>query len=347
MTDTIEATVTEEIRSEATAWFLRRDAAPLSEAEDIAFDAWLAKSPTHLEIYEAVEAFWSATSQLERHPGFEATRRWAIASVDRARRTRRAFAGGLVAAVVALGGLSFYLESGPKPLANQSFRTTVGQQATVTLPDGSQVTLNTDTVVRTKADEDRRLVYLDRGQAFFRVAEDARRPFVVTAAGRTVTAIGTAFDVRVDRGALKVVLVEGKVRVESAKPAAPPQDVQTGAPDPQPPAAPMTTEMSAGSQLVAPDDADWRLTRTNVARETSWLKGQLVFDGIELAAVVEELNRYSTRKMVIGDPRLAERRLSGNFTPGDVHGFSRALRAAGVADIRDEPDGEIQIIPLG
>jgi len=209
------------------------------------------------------------------------------------------------------------------------------------------VTLNTDTVVRTTADDDRRLVYLDKGQAFFRVAKDARRPFVVTAAGRTVTAIGTAFDVRVDHGALKVVLVEGKVRVESAKPQAAPQKTQTAVPGSPPPAAPMSTDMSAGSQLVAPDDADWRLTRTDVARETSWLKGQLVFDGVGLAIIVEELNRYSTRKMVVADPRLAERRLSGNFAPGDVHGFSRALRAAGVADIREESDGEIQIIPLG
>src|SRR5690606_27077091 len=111
--------------------------------------------------------------------------------------------------------------------------------------------------------------YLDKGQAFFRVAKDRRYPFVVSAAGRTVTALGTAFDVRVDSGALKVVLVEGKVRVESITPTLLP--TTDGAVQAPTPAATQATEMSAGSQLVAPDDADWRLTRTNVARETSWL----------------------------------------------------------------------------
>jgi transmembrane sensor len=251
-------------------------------------------------------------------------------------------AAAFAAAVVGLGGLGVYLQTMPKPLVDQSFRTAVGQQATVTLPDGSQLTLNTDTVVRTKADEDRRLVYLDRGQAFFKVAKNPRHPFVVQAAGRTVTALGTAFDVRVDHGELKVVLVEGRVRVQSAKPSAVPP-ANGAAPTPAPP--PMTTDMAAGSQLVAVTDSDWRLTSTNVERETSWLKGQLVFDDQALGAIVEEMNRYSTRKMVIDDD-LAQRRLSGNFTPGDVHGFSQALRAAGLADLREGSDGAIRIVPL-
>src|SRR5690606_13157038 len=142
-------------------------------------------------------------------------------------------------------------------------------------------------------------VYLDRGQAFFKVARDRRHPFVVAAAGRTVTALGTAFDLRVDDGGLKVVLVEGKVRVEAARPAA-------GAASPAPAAAPMATDMSAGSRLVARDDTEWRLTPTDVGRQTSWLKGQLVFDGAPLGEVVEEMNRYSTRKIAIADPALAE-----------------------------------------
>jgi transmembrane sensor len=339
-----KASAVEAIKAEAMAWFLRRDVSVLSPPEADAFAAWLDQSPEHRETYAAVEAFWSATAQLERHPGFEATRRWAIATVDRTRMTRRALAAGFAAVALGLGGVAFYLNTGPKPLADQAFRTAVGQQATVTLPDGSVLTLNTDTVVRTKADEDRRLVYLDRGQAFFRVAGDPRRPFVVTAAGRTVTAIGTAFDVRVDRGALKVVLVEGKVRVESAKVAPSQGQPRSALASATIPAAPMTTDMSAGSQLVAPDDADWRLTRTDVARETSWLQGQLVFDDEPLGEIVAELNRYSNRKIVLADARLATRRLSGNFTPGDVHGFSRALRAAGVADVTEEPNGELQII---
>jgi len=328
------------LREEAMAWRVRRERGELSQAEHDAFAAWLARSPSHRDAYAGVEEFWTAAGQLDRHPRYARIRERAEAAVDRGRVTRRALAAGFAAAVIGLGGAGLYFQIAPKPLADQSFRTAVGQRATVSLPDGSQVTLNTDTVVRTRANDDRRLVYLDRGQAFFKVAHDRRHPFVVAAAGRTVTALGTAFDVRVDHGELKVVLVEGRVRVEAARP---PRAGKTAMPAAEPP-KPMATDMSAGSQLVARDDTEWRLTPTNVDRETSWLQGQLVFDDEPLGEVVDEVNRYSTRKIAIADADLAKRRVSGNFAPGDVHGFAMILQAAGVATLREEPGGEIRIV---
>lgn len=329
------------IKGEAMDWVLRRDAGALSATEAEAFEAWLAQSSQHRELFASTESFWSAAGQLGSHPAMAEKRRWALAGAARTRLTRRGFAAGIAAAVVAFGGLGFfYASQGPKPLATQAFSTAVGQRATVTLPDGSTVTLNTDTRVRTVANRDQRLVYLDRGQAFFKVAKDARHPFVVTADGRTVTALGTAFEIRVDQGAFKVVLVEGRVRVASTRPAA---TTPAGAAAPNPT---ISTDMSAGSQLVASNDADWRVTHTNVAQETSWLTGQLIFDDEALGDVVAELNRYSPRKMEFLDGRLADRRISGVYTPGDVQAFSLALRDAKVADIKEGPNGEIQIVAL-
>ena len=140
----------ETIRQEAVAWRVRREAGELSGADAEAFSAWLARSPEHQDVYAAADELWAATGRLESHPLFAETRAWAAGAVDRQRFTRRAMAAGLAAAVVGLGGVGFYLQTAPKPLADQSFRTAVGQQATVTLPDGSQLTLNTDTVVRTR-----------------------------------------------------------------------------------------------------------------------------------------------------------------------------------------------------
>lgn len=328
----------------ATDWLMRCAAGPLSAVEAEAFEAWLAEAPENRQAYEEVEWIWAAAAAAEGQPRIEAKRRWVLQSVGRFTPARRAFAAALVAAVVGVGGLGAYTMGGPKPLATQSFRTAVGQQATVTLPDGSEVTLNTDTVVRTRADGERRLVYLEKGQAFFQVAKDRRRPFVVNAAGRTVTALGTAFDVRVEGGALKVVLVEGKVRVESAKPSAagrsPDDDVSAAAPLQQ------ATEMSAGSQLVATADTDWRLTRANVARETSWLDRQIVFDDEALGDIVAEMNRYTLRKMTIDDPALAHRRLSGIYTAGDLAAFSEALKGYGVAELKEDSDGAVRVVAL-
>jgi transmembrane sensor len=215
----------------------------------------------------------------------------------------------------------------PNPLADRVYRTAVGERRTVELPDVSVVTLNTDTVLRTQRDGERRLLFLEEGQAFFQVAKDPDRPFVVTAAGRTVTALGTTFDVRIEKGEFKVTLVEGKVRVETLVPRAPQRAL--AAPKDEP--AVQATEMVAGSQLIAPANEDWRITRTNVAVETSWTKGRLIFDHEKLGAVIDELNRYSDRKIVLGDPELAEMRIGGTFKPGDVSGFVAALEEYQVA----------------
>jgi len=328
------------VQQKALEWRIRHEEGDLSPSERETFAAWLSASERHADAYQGLEKFWTVTGALDRHPDYAAILRESEGTVYRGRFTRRALAASFAAAVVGLGGLGAYKELGPRPLVDQSFRTAVGQQATVTLPDGSQVTLNTDTVLRTRADQDRRLIYLDKGQAFFRVAKDKHHPFIVAAAGRTVTAVGTAFDVRVDHGELKVVLVEGKVHVQAAHPAR----AVTNASGANAPAAPMATDMSAGSELVARDDSEWRLAPTNVGLETSWLKGQLVFAGAPLSEVVDEMNRYSTRKIEIENPSLATRRIGGNFAPGDVQGFAKILEAAGVATVREEPDGRILVV---
>jgi transmembrane sensor len=326
----------------AITWRVRRQIKPLDDTGLAAFTAWLDASPDHRAAYDEIDELWQTAGELGQHPLYVETRERAIAAADRLRTTRRSVAAGLAAAVVGLASGALYIENLPKPLAAQTFHTAIGQRAAVTLPDGSRVTLNTDTVLRTKSADGKRLVYLDRGQAFFEVAKDRRHPFIVTAAGRTVTAVGTAFDVRIDHGELKVVLVEGKVRVAPAHPLQPSPKAQPAAKA----SPPMVTDMSAGSQLVVVNDTDWRLTPTNTARDTSWLNGQLVFDDETLADIAEEMNRYSTRKLVVADKQLAGHRISGNFKPGDVDGFARMLRTGGVASLIENPDGEIEIVAM-
>lgn len=319
-------------KSAALDWWVRRRSA--SADVSFAFEAWL-DAPGNAEAYAEIERAWSAVAMAGEDPELMALRKSVSA---RGGPPRRAIAAGLVAALLGVSALGAYQVLTPKALADQSFRTAVGQRATVSLPDGTSVTLNTDTVVRTRADGERRLVYLDRGQAYFKVARDRRRPFVVTAAGRTVTALGTAFDVRVDGRGLKVVLVEGKVRVESLKP---PTETRTG-----PAQSALATEMGAGSQLVAPDDADWRVTRTDTARETSWLRGRIVIDDKPLSEVVEELNRYSDRKVVLADAALGEAHLSGIFRPGDLDGLARAIETSRLGKVSESNASELRIVAM-
>jgi len=112
------------------------------------------------------------------------------------------------------------------------------------------------------------------------------------------------------------------------------------------PLAARSTEMEPGSELVALGDGDWRMSRVNVDRETSWLRGKIVFDNAALGDIVAELNRYSQRKMVIDGEGLADARLSGIYEPGDAREFADSLRFAGVAEMQEGRDGELRIVPL-
>jgi len=96
------------------------------------------------------------------------------------------------------------------------YRTAIGEQRLVRLSDGTRVSLNSDSQVVVDYDTVQRRVRLKRGEAFFEVAKDMERPFIVSAGAREVTALGTAFVVRYEEGRTAVTLVEGKVAVTSA-----------------------------------------------------------------------------------------------------------------------------------
>ena len=307
----------------AAAWFSRERSGEMTADDALALQAWLDADPVHQQAYAEMRHAWGEAAAVRADPQVMAIREHWLASHAKRRRLSavRAIAASVAVLVAAGAGVGVWQwATGPRPFVDRTYKTALGEQRVVELPDGSEVTLNTDTVLRTRADGEKRLVYLEKGQAFFEVAKDGGHPFVVTAAGRTVTALGTAFDVRLDDDAFKVTLVEGKVRVEASAPAMDPKSVKVQA-----------TEMVAGSQLVAPDDEQWRLTRTNVITETSWTRGQLVFEDEPLGDVVEELNRYSARKMVIADASLTAMPISGTFKVGDVERFIHAVEAYGVA----------------
>ncbi len=323
------------VKREAVAWFTRRQGG-LSEAEQCELDAWLKADAAHKEAFDAVMRTWARMELPREAPELLAMRARAL-EVEPERRTLWRMAAGVAAALVLGGGLFGWQAFSYREFPDQTFRTDVGQRSTVTLPDGSVVTLNTNTVLRTRADPERRLLYLERGQAFFKVAKDRSHPFVVSAAGRTVTALGTAFDVRVDDGRFYVTLVEGKVKVVTPSPR---PAVAEGEPaSPAAPAPVQDVELVAGNQFAALDDSRWSVSRADTARETTWLTGWLTFQNEPLGQVVEEFQRYSDRHIVIADPKLAERRITGRFKAGDVDAFVRALAEYDIA--RLESDREV------
>lgn len=333
-------------RTTAAAWFARKRSGEMTEQEGRELAAWLDSDPAHRAAYDLAERAWSASERVRDNPAMLSMRERALR-----RRYWRSWkvAGGALAAVLAVGVFAGWTVSeGPAapiaPLAGpsaplvlapgQELRTEVGQRATATLPDGSVVTLSTNTVMRTRNDERLRLVELERGQAFFQVAKDRSRPFVVEAAGRRVVATGTAFEVRVEQDRVAVTLVEGKVRVEAPI---------NAAADGRFSRFTQSTEMEPGSQLIAADGRPWAVEEVDAVREVSWLTDKLVFQNEPLSNVVAELNRYSDKRIILRDPQIADDPVSGSFRTDDIDGSVRALVAYGLARVSAESRNAIEL----
>jgi transmembrane sensor len=324
----------------AARWFARHRSGEMTEAQALELQAWLDADTAHRLAYDVVARAWASAGLMRTAPEVLTLRAQHRRSFPRLRRFAgsRAMAACLAAGVIGLMGLGA-VETGVidlRRLPTETYQTQVGEQRTIKLPDGSTVTLNTGTVLRTRGSRHQRLLYLDRGQAFFQVAKDPSRPFIVHANGRTVTAIGTAFDVRVDAGRFEVVLVEGKVKVETPV-------VPAGA---RMPLKVQASELVAGNEFVADSDHGWRVEKSDVATQTAWVTGWLRFDRRPLGEIVEELGRYSNRRIVLADPSLASVPVSGRFKPDDTDTFVRALETYRIARVEVSGPSEIRLTAM-
>lgn len=331
---------TEAIEEVAAGWIARQRSGAMTDQEARDLEVWLDRDPANREAFEHVEGVWRASAGLRTDPQIMVLRDAAMKAHPPGRPRWLAAAGMAAAlAVAVLGGWSV-ISPQTMPAAaligapqEQVFSTGVGQTATVTLGDGSIVTLDTNTRLRAHETEGRRMVRLDRGQAFFKVAHDRSRPFTVAAGGKTITALGTAFNVRLERGRVEVVLTEGRVKVSGPKPLQLPLS---------PPPRPIPeADMTPGSRLVAAGSDDWRIVRVDVQEATSWRQGQLVFVQRPLGDVADELNRYSRKKIVIRDEELAHAPITGGFAVGDVEGFVEAVEGYGLAYVTSDSENAV------
>jgi transmembrane sensor len=249
--------------------------------------------------------------------------------------TRRGWIRGTLAAslvLAAAGALTWYIStSGPY------YHTAVGGIASVPMNDGSKVTLNTESAIRLAVSETERRVQLERGEAFFEVAKDPNRPFVVSAGNKRVVAVGTKFSVRRDGNDLRVFVTEGKVRLEDdsllASSAVPSSYESSPIPD-----SSIVKHRDDGNVMLLAAGTIARAGDSGVIVQEkplpevedylSWRSGYLTFRDSPLADAVAEFNRYNERKIFIQDPSVAAIRFSGKVRPTSAEGFVRLLEDA-------------------
>jgi transmembrane sensor len=306
----------EAVREDAALWVARLDRG-LSPAEQAELRQWL-RSAAHRRAFEELRDVWESMDVLSvlgevlprRAP--RRARRWSGAAW-----AAGVAAAGVLAVAVFRPWSSTEVAQPARPAVAarlDAFATAVGEQRTVTLRDGSLLSLNTDSLVEASFVDNQRRLFLLRGEAHFEVAHDTTRPFVVSVGAHAVRAVGTAFNIRLRADSSADVLVtSGTVRVDAAVAAAEPAAMVT-----------------AGELLQLRRDGSSQLLQLDAAAIESrlaWRRSVLIFDGDTLADVVAEVSRYSARPLRLADPAVGRMRIVGYFPSSDLQSLLRTLHA--------------------
>lgn len=320
--------------SEAAYWFSILQNEACSEAQRRAFALWLSQSQEHEKAFDETVMIFEGAGELSDDADIITLRRKALGSGRPREKTRTRFVfSGLAAAAALIMAAVFSLSqphlpssfapqvAGVESLNQDTNRllltTAVGEQLTRTLNDGSLIELNTDSEVRIQLTEDQRSVYLLKGQAVFSVAHDETRPFVVFAGDRRVTALGTMFEVRLDNEIAQVTLLEGKVKV----------DELNFSDETLLDKKPASFELLPGERYVSASNEMIQVEPTQIESDLSWRTGRHIFVDEKISTIVEELNRYTERKIVINDPKIGELKAWANFKLGSTQSLSTTLEA--------------------
>ncbi len=304
---------------EALQWFVLLRSGNATESDHRHFQSWLeedairrvqfeqlsriwvdlnATKPLLRDVLTSLEVEWRAAGQT---PPPEKTWRWDT------RRWVTVVATLLV--VVVTGGWWFATR-----VDLMEYHTAKGERRTVTLTDGSTITMNTGTVVATEFSQSRRAVVLREGEALFAVSHSSDRPFEVTAGNRVVRDVGTRFVVRRQDERVTVTVVQGAVEVSGLAKAASKEPWQL---------------LMAGEQLSYDQRGALSPTKpVSLAAITGWVTGKVIFEDSPLSEALEVIGRYHPGEIRMLDPAMGDLKISGVFGVNDRDGFLRALERA-------------------
>lgn len=332
---------------EAAEWRVKQDRG-LTPAEQDAFLQWLAASPEHRAWFARQDESWRDLDLLaswcpehsdEPNPDL-------LARPARLRRGRWLGAVLALAASVAVAA-GIFLWTRPEA---GTFVAPVGGYERRTLADGSVVELNRGASLEVRFTPTERRVRLMEGEAQFKVTKNPQRPFIVTAGGVSVRAVGTAFNVRLGGGDVEVLVTEGAVRVNPPAPATEVSGKAVSAPAPS--ASPTASEaeplVTAGQRTVvslvpqAAAPAVLPVTADDLARLLAWQPQLLDFSSAPLSRVVTEFNRRNHLQIVVADEELGRMPIVASFRSDNIDGFLRLLEIT--AGVKAEHEGDNRIV---
>jgi transmembrane sensor len=312
------------VHDEAAAWVAQLEGrAPVAD-ERARFDEWIARSPAHAAAYEEALQTWrdlAAMRGSERYRALlgEPTFRERMVSALRAPRWAVVAISAATLVVVVWLGLS--LDALPFLHRPTHVVTQLAEVREVMLPDGTRIVLGAESQLDFVVTGKTRRATLIAGDAFFAVAHDPTRPFIVSTGDCTVRVVGTQFEIRRRPATIRVAVREGRVAVKRAD-TDEASVLLSGA---------AWTAGNGGVEIRAVDAMD----------VGAWRSGRLVYDNAALRDIVADANRYTRTRIVVADPQLETLRVTTSFRTSQIDGMVETLQAALPLVAERRPTGDI------
>lgn len=306
------------IEEQARAWVIRLDGESMDAQDYQQFRAWLAAGEQQRESFKRIAELWDVLDTVM--PELAETE-IAVAAQQQDKPVKSsAFSWAYGVAASLLIGISFLAvwQLTDNPQSYQSnYVTKIGELETVSLPDGSGISLNTKTKTDVNFTDKARIVHLLEGEAHFEVAHNPDKPFVVYVADVAVKAVGTAFTVQLRAdNTVEVTVTEGKVALSSFQHAVVPAE----SPIEQLAAAKDLGSLVEGQHMLVKqnDVVLENLPAPRIEKKLSWRQGMLSFEEDRLEDVIKEVGRYTSTEIEITDPGMKDLLIDGYFPSGKI-----------------------------
>lgn len=304
---------------EAVEWFFRLQTEDHSTEQTEQWIEWCTADPANQRAFEHLMPLWQARCAMpeqtvEVPSAIPQLSDRAAARRGRYRQRWMQFAAAASVALVALGILLYPHSSNTVQLgAVAQLGSDIGRGRQAQLVDGSRIALGAQSQIAVNFAGARREIEIEHGEALFTVQHDRTRPFVVSAGGLQVVAVGTVFDVDRRGNRVSVTVKEGVVEVSDSRAAG------------QLAAGP--ARVSRGQQLIFDPSGNEAQTLRVVDPDSAdaWRRGRFEYASEPLSSVIEDLNRYSSEQIVLQDPALGALRYSGTINVGAIDEWLRAL----------------------
>ncbi len=317
-----------DISQESAAWVVKHDKGLSADEQDKFFE-WLAQDPRNGEYFAEGKQSWGDFNLLAqwRPEHSEEPNPDLLANIIPNRRWKPFVMLGGLAAVVALVASVLVLkdnETTLHPAESYVLNYSALDYGYHQLEDGSEIDLNEGTQLRIAYSADVRLVELISGEAHFMVKKDPSRPFVVTALGASVKAVGTAFNVRLQDQSVEVLVTEGIVRMEDSHTMDLVNANQTVIPF-------ISQDLLSGQRSVMsfsdyePQVETVTVEAEEIERMLKWKPDILDFSSTPLSEAIYEFNQRNTVQIVIADSELASQPIVASFRSNNINGFVRLL----------------------